>query len=210
MRVLRFLVIATAISTAWAQAPVLQSSIAIPMPPDRAEDSYAIYSLLMPGQVFASMAPEQRQRWAIADITVNETDRNPAVPPEGQLKAPPDNAVAFREAVHDYQANKYQRVQLTAGAFSINHPHTLLVPAEVDEFRASRTHASPNTAVQAKYTGYPGITFFSEVYFNVKHTAALVYMNDWCASLCAAGSWIYLEKHNGHWVKRSGITVPGA
>jgi hypothetical protein len=193
-----------------AQGPAPQSSSAIPMPADRAADSYAIYSLLMPGEIFSSFAPEQTQRWTIADTTVNETDRNPAVPPEGQLKAPPDNVAAFHEAVKDYQTNKYQRVLLTAEPFRINHPFSLLIPAEVDELRLSRTAANPNSAVQAKYIGVPGITFFSEVYFNTKHTAALVYINDWCASLCAAGQWVYLEKHKGYWTKRSGITVPGA
>jgi hypothetical protein len=35
-------------------------------------------------------------------------------------------------------------------------------------------------------------------------------MNNWCAQLCASGAWIYLEKQNGAWVRRSGVTRPGA
>ena len=52
--------------------------------------------------------------------------------------------------------------------------------------------------------------FFSAVYFNQNLTAALVYVNVWCASLCAAGQWVYLEKHGGQWVRRSGLTIGGA
>jgi hypothetical protein len=48
------------------------------------------------------------------------------------------------------------------------------------------------------------------VYFDSKHRAALVYMYEWCANLCAAGSWVYLEKRGSQWTRQSGIVVPGA
>jgi hypothetical protein len=174
---------------------------AIPMPPDRAGDSYAIYSLLMPGQPFAQMPPDQTAHWAIASITVNADDRNPAIPPQGQLKPPPNHGREFQEAVLDYETNQNVRVQLKQDAFHISHDFSLLSPDQVSALRA---------AGQAQGSGYPGITFFSEVYFDTQHDAALVYMNDWCAHLCASGTWVYLEKHGGQWVRRSGIVVPGA
>lgn len=179
------------------------------MPADRAADSYAIYSLLMPGQVFSSMAPEQNRQWAIAEVTVNEQDRNPAIPPQGQLKAPPDHAQAFSEALGDYQANRYVRVQLTQKPFTVAHSFSLLAPDQVDDLRAAKASATATSDAQSRWAGYPGITFFSEVYFDTHHTAALVFMNDWCSHLCAAGSWIYLEKQGGRWQRRSGIVVPG-
>jgi hypothetical protein len=183
---------------------------AIAMPDDRAEDSYAIYSKLMPGQEFASMAPEQDAQWAIAEITISEADRNPAVPPQGQLKPPTENGAWFQEAVQDYQSNKNVRVKLTENAFQLSHAFSLLGPDEVAALRASKTAAQVSSETQAQWAGYPGVTFFSEVYFDTKHRAALVYMNDWCAHLCSSGSWVYLEKHGGQWVRRSGITTPGA
>src|ERR1700691_621828 len=82
-----------------APPPVPGAPIA--MPADRADDSYAIYSMLMPGETFASMPADQEAHWAIADITVNVQDRNPAVPPQGQLKPPTDNPRGFNEAVGD-------------------------------------------------------------------------------------------------------------
>jgi hypothetical protein len=182
----------------------------IPMPADRADDSYAIYSRLMPGDIFASMAPDQTSQWAIAAITINDSDRNPAVPPLGQLKPPPENPRGFQEAVSDYQFNRYVRVQLTKDAFQLSHPFSVLRPDDVAALRASKTAAEVSSETQSQWASYPGVTFFSEVYFDTKHQAALVYMNDWCAHLCAAGSWVYLEKHGGQWVRRSGVTVPGA
>ncbi len=187
-------------STSVAQA----SSGAIPMPADRAADSYAIYSLLMPGAPFDTMSPQQNQRWAIADVTVNITDMDPAVPPEGQLKAPEDHPKRFQEAVRDYEVHKYERLQLTS-QFRLSLPYQLLNGEEVAELRKARTSIDPGSGLSSKYAGYPGVTFFSQVYFNAGHTAALVYMNNWCANLCAAGQWVYLEKHASTWVRRSGI-----
>jgi hypothetical protein len=183
---------------------------AVPMPADRADDSYAIYSMLMPGQEFASMAPEQASQWAIASITINDGDRNPAIPPQGQLKAPPENLAGFQEAVLDYATNRYVRIALTKDPFRLNHPFSLLRPEEVSALRSSRTAAQVSSEAQSQWSGFPGITYFSEVYFDSRHQAALVFMNDWCAHLCSSGSWIYLEKRAGQWVRRSGIVTGGA
>jgi hypothetical protein len=182
----------------------------IPMPDDRAEDSYAIYALLMPGQPFATLPPDQNARWAIAAVTVNESDRNPAIPPQGQLKPPPDNPRGFNDAVGDYEANKNVRVQLSRDALHVSHAFTLLSPGAVAALREARGGPQVTSQAQSEWAGYPGVTYFSEVYFNKDHTSALVYMDDWCAHLCAAGTWIYLEKHGGQWVRRSGIVGGGA
>jgi hypothetical protein len=177
----------------------------IQMPAERAPDSYAIYALLMPGEPFKSLPPEQAQKWAIADVTVSIADMNPAVPPDGQLKAPPDNISAFREALHDYQIRRYEHVQLTR-QFQLDRGYDLLNAGQVGELRSAKGAVDPGSQLQGKYAGVPGITFFSQVFFNANQTAALVYMNNWCANLCAAGQWIYLEKHGSQWVRRSGIT----
>src|SRR5581483_9741143 len=76
--------------------------------------------------------------------------------------------------------------------------------SEAAEFRAVRASASPGNGLAAKYSGYPGINYFSDVYFDSHRSVALVYMLNWCANLCGQGEWVYLEKQNGHWVKRSG------
>ena len=200
-QLLIFSAIAVVFGTSAPLSGVLADSGAIPMPDDRATDSYEIYSLLMPGAPFDSMSSD---RWAIADTTISISDMNPAIPPEGQLQAPKEHPNRFQEAVRDFQTRKYQRIQL-AEHFNLSQPYKLLDGIQVEELRRAKTAVDAGSALQSKYAGYPGVTFFSEVYFSANHHAALVYMNNWCANLCQQGQWIYLEKQNGNWVRRSGI-----
>lgn len=167
-----------------------------PIPPDRAINSYAIYSLLTPSAPDDKIAPSHIDQWAIAGTTVNITDMNPAVPPDGQLKAPSDNRKAFDQALQNFEARKYLRYRLDADSFQPKHAFSLLDEQAVNNLRRSGS-------------GSTGITFFSAVYFNSDQTAALVYVNDWCANLCSAGQWVYLEKRGGRWMRRSGIVSGG-
>jgi hypothetical protein len=80
----------------------------------------------------------------------------------------------------------------------------LLGPADTAQLRASHTSMNATSDMQSAYGDYLGITYFSEVYFNVAQTAALVYILDWCGNLCSQSEWVYLEKQNGTWVRRSG------
>lgn len=169
----------------------------------RMRDVYAIYSVLMPGAVFTNLGPARNQRWAIADTTINIDDMNPALAPDAALKAPSGAAREFKEAVGDFNLRKHQREPVIR-ALKLDRAYILLSAAEAGEFRAARTSASPGNALAQKYSGYPGINYFSDVYFDSHRTAALVYMLNWCGNLCSQGEWVYLEKQDGHWVKRSG------
>lgn len=176
------------------------------LPADRMRNSYEIYSLLIPGEVFANMDSSQKQGWAIAQVTVSAQDINPALAPEAALQPPSDHPELFKEAVTDYNLHKNQRVLLTR-AFQLDRPYVLLDPAEVAEFHSARGGTDSSSALQQKYRGYPGITYFGQVYFDTHQTAALVYMLDWCGNLCAQAEWVYLERTNGQWVRRSGKAV---
>lgn len=186
-----------------------QAANVIQMPAKRVGDSYAIYSMLLPGDPFDTFSPQQYPQWAVADTTVSIADMNPAIPPDGQLKPPPNNPDGFKEALLDYQTRKYERVQLVR-VFTITHSYDLLTDSQVKDLRAAKSKIDADSALQERYAGYPGVTFFSQVFFNDPQTAALVYMNNWCNNLCNGGTWIYLEKLGGQWVRRSGVNVPGA
>ncbi len=194
--VLCFTVAASA-ALALAQAKPAQP----PTPADRLPDSYQIYSLLMPGQVFTDM--DQNQPWAISDTTINEDDMDPKLAPEATLQPPADNVRAFKEAVSDYNQRKKERLALTH-RFQLSRPYILLKPGDAEQFRAAKTSLNATSDIQSTYNNYLGITYFSEVYFNVAQTAALVYILDWCGNLCSQSEWVYLEKQNGVWVRRSG------
>jgi len=171
-------------------------------PTGRQRDIYAIYSLLMPGTVFSNMGSDQNQRWAIADTTINATDINPALAPEAALKAPPEHPRRFHDAVVDYEQRRNDRQTITK-QLHLDRPYTLLSQSEVDDFRTARS--TPNaSSLRQKYDGYPGINYFSDVYFNPQRNAALVYMLCWCGNLCAQSEWVYLEKQDGQWTRRSG------
>lgn len=168
-----------------------------PIPPGRAADSYAIYAMLAPGGPADKVSPSHVEHWSFADTTVSINEMNPAIPPDGQLQAPPDNAKAFNDALQDFQARKNERFRLSSARLNPNAPPTLINDQQIASLRQN---ASTST----------GIAFFSAVYFNTNQTAALVYVNNWCANFCAVGQWVYLEKHSGQWVRRSGIVTGGA
>lgn len=169
----------------------------LPVPVERASDTYAIYSLLTPGSSADTISPRQIHNWVVADTTVNITDMDPAVPPKGELKAPPENVRAFNEAVRDFDTRRYDRFRLDRDRSHAQLAYSLANEQEVNDLRRSGSTDS-------------GITFFSAVYFNSTQNAALVYVNDWCANLCSAGQWVYLEKQGGEWTRRSGIVTGGA
>lgn len=170
---------------------------------ERIENSYAIYSLLLPGKIFSAMGAMGSPTWAIAQTSINADDINPKLAPEAMLRPPPDNPEGFRQAVEDYDARKNDRITFSR-KFHLEHPYVLLTPEEVEDFRLARGSVHSNSSLVSRFRGIPGITYFSEVYFNRKQTAALVYMLDWCGNLCAESQWVYLEKVDGTWVRRSG------
>ena len=194
-----FLAVAIATTTAAGQNKPASPTTST----DRLPDTYAIYSMIMPGQVFKDMDSGQNQAWAISATTVNEDDMDPKLAPEATLQPPTDNPRGFQEAVTDYNQRKKERMTLKR-RLQLPRPYVLLGPSNTAEFKASRTSLNATSDMQSTYGNYLGITFFSEVYFNTAQTAALVYILDWCGNLCSQAEWVYLEKQNGVWVRRSG------
>jgi hypothetical protein len=194
------LCLAIAGSTALASGQTKPAAAAIA--PDRLPDSYLIYAMLMPGQLFEDMGSGDSQAWAISGTTVNEDDMDPKLAPEATLQPPDDNPRGFKEAVNDYNQRKKERLVLTH-RLKLSQTYVLLSPSDTTDFKASRS-VNSTSELQSTYGDYVGITFFSEVYFNTAQTSALVYILDWCGNLCSQAEWIYLEKRDGVWVRRSG------
>jgi hypothetical protein len=176
-----------------------------PVAPDRLPDTYMIYSLLMPGQAFTDM--DAGGPWAIAASTINEDDMDPKLAPDAELQPPDDNPRGFNEALADYRQRRKDRMVLHR-RFQVSRPYVLLAPNAVSDFRSARTSLNASSDLQSQYAQYLGIIYVSEVYFNVAQNAALVYILDWCGNLCSQAGWVYLEKQNGSWVRRSGKAPP--
>jgi hypothetical protein len=202
LHVNKWIVLCLAIAGATVLASAQTKPAAVAGSSDRMPDSYLIYAMLMPGQLFEEMGSGESQAWAISGTTVNEDDMDPKLAPEATLQPPDDNPRGFKEAVNDYNQRKKERLVLT-NRLKLSRPYVLLTPSDSTEFKASRS-VNSDSELQSKYGDYVGITFFSEVYFNTAQTSALVYILDWCGNLCSQAEWIYLEKRDGVWVRRSG------
>ncbi len=170
---------------------------------NKQDDISAIYSELLHSAGLKALGRNQNQCWAIADTTINIDDMNPALAPDAQLKPPGYDPKPFQEALTDFNARKYQRENL-AHSVQVGSSYPMLSQQEVAEFRASRSSATASNSSGTRYSGCAGVSYFSDVYFSARHTAALVYMLNWCGSLCSQGEWIYVEKVSDHWVQRSG------
>lgn len=204
----RWLLLCLTLAAATSFSPGQAKPAAPPAAPDKIDrlpDVYKIYSLLMPGQVFTDM--DAGKPWAISDTTVNEDDLDPKLAPDATLQPPADNPRGFAEALSDYRQRSKDRMVLTR-RFTLSRPYVLLKAHDTAEFKASRTSLNASSDMQSAYADYLGITFFSEVYFNTAQNAALVYILDWCGNLCSQAQWVYLEKQNGIWIRRSGKADP--
>jgi hypothetical protein len=183
----------------------------IPMPQDRATDSYRIYSIMLPVGELADPG-WSRDLWLLSDTTlalvpadqpclsqdIDGINMNPHV----AVEPPPDQVQDFYEMLADFDRRCHERIQLTPDAFNLVVPLRLLSQAEQDEFIRKRfdpNAGSEADALIAQYRGAPGLSRFSQVYFNSHHTVAMVYAAGWCGGLCAQSYWQVLGLQDGSW-----------
>jgi hypothetical protein len=202
------------------EAPIPKTRI----PPERAADSYAIYSLLLSGlensmnnSLVAAMTRVPR------DVpTLARTSHPPLkfgqrlqggfeVSP--RIVVPEDRAPQYEQvsqALDDYQRRKADRVSLEPKLES-PRPHRLLSEDEVREWLSLQGGmVDPATIVQTskKWVGWGPLLSFSEIYFSGSQTIALV----WGAVMTACGveGWYLLEKSHGRWSRLLWTTPVGA
>lgn len=192
-------------STATEQPPT------IPMPADRAAESYAIYSALMPiGETAAKGWPHEL--WLVRDATVTAVQPNqpckpvstqgatlPTMNPHVAVHAPLDQQKDFDEILEDFDAHCHDILALDGTLFQTTTPVHLLTPAEQQEFRDDRSTRTPSPELAERFAGASALYGFSEVYFNRGRTIALVYATHWCGNLCGQGIWFALRLRDGQW-----------
>jgi hypothetical protein len=183
----------------------------VPMPPDRAADSYKIYSALLPVGDLANPG-WTRDMWLLSDTTLTLVPANQSCLPQGSegtemnphvaVQPPVEGQQDFAEMLDDFDRRCHERVHLTAESFNLVVPLKLLNPAEQDEFILGRfdPNAGPEAdRMTARYKGAPGLSRFSEVYFNAHHTVGMVYASGWCGGLCSQSYWQVLKFEDGVW-----------
>lgn len=182
-----------------------------PMPPDRADDSYAIYSQLLP---LGETANWPAKFYAVESVTITAVpaDAPCMVPaaktgdgellggsgmnPHVALAPPSSNRQDYEQLLSDFDAHCHDRLELSADPWNAKLPVHMLNQADQEEFRRTRL---PSHSEAERNQGSPALYAFSQVYFNTHHTVAMVYSTHWCGSLCGQGFWIVLGKENGAW-----------
>jgi hypothetical protein len=199
--------------------PALQQLPPVPMPQDRAAASYSIYTVMLPvGELADPGWP--RDLWLLSDTTISlvpadqpclpQADEAAGMNPHVAVQPPAGNTQDYAELLEDFDRRCHERVHLTADNFNLVVPLRLLNPTEQDEF--IRTRFDPNGGrdadiIAAHYKGAPGLSRFSEVYFNAHQTVAMVYASGWCGGLCAQSYWQVLGFDNGTWKRLSWRTA---
>jgi hypothetical protein len=184
-----------------AHAP--KEAPAIPMPADRAADSYQIYSLLMPGYEFQD---SKASEWAIADTT-RVMDQLGLMTPDKNIHAPKGQEQVFHELLDDFTAHQHERLHLTGDGFHLSKLVVLLNWEETQLYGSNilglfvlgqKTSPEEET-MRRKVAGAPGLNSFSEVYFSRDHTIAMVFTSQQCGPTCGASYWVVLERKDGQW-----------
>ncbi len=169
----------------------------VPMSPARADDAYAIYSLLTP-QLFPNTVLQHHPLWLIADTTL--VVASDLEDPRTAITPPPQQRQAFAPVLQDYAQHRYEHVHLDSN-FHLDQPYRLLDQTQVLALRAKILSASArqSSTLAAPFQGALGLVGFSNVYFNFEHTLAMVYVVNWCGPKCGQMRWIVLKKVNNGW-----------
>jgi hypothetical protein len=174
----------------------------MPMPAERAEDSYAIYSqLLKSGPI--EWRDVGRTQWLIEDTTnaipLNVvchpgSEANPmGMNPHNAVKASEDRQTEWNEVLADYDQHCHDVIQLDRESFRTELPVRLLNAQDKQSYM--KNPASP----PAEFADAAGRHRFTEVFFNANHTLALVEEGMWCGGLCGNWTWVVLERREGQW-----------
>ena len=189
-----------------AEKTKTQPLSSIAMPSDRAVDSYRIYSMLMPvGELGNEGWPHDLYLLEDTTVTLVGPDEpcwqsSETMNPHSALSAPAEQAQDLAELLQDFDRHCHERIRLTADGFRLRVPLRLLNEAEQNEFRQTRFSDKAPSELKTKYMGAPGLSSFSQIYFNAHHTVAMVYANGWCGGRCAQSFWaVYGLDKTGQW-----------
>jgi hypothetical protein len=183
------------------EAPIPNTKIA----PDRAADSYAIYSLLLaglesPGNNYlvagTTRVPQDVPTLAFTQILSGGSKAF------SRIVVPVDRAAQYpqvSQALDDYQRRKADRVSLEA-RLDLPRQYRLLNEEEVRRWpslQGGMIDPATHSLDLKKWAGWGPLVCFSEVYFSESQTIALVWGK--VMTRCGVEGWYLLEKSHGRW-----------
>lgn len=177
-----------------------------PMPPDRADDSYAIYSLLLTSGPI-EWRDARRKQWLLEATTQAEPLGSECHPMGGYTSMDPHYAVQppaerkseLHELLEDFDRHCHDVLQLEAGRFHLALPVRLLDRAMQETYRREQPDWRPDGHAPPELTNGAGLHRFTQVYFNAHHTMAMVQQGMFCGGLCGNWTWVVLERRDGAW-----------
>jgi hypothetical protein len=188
---------------------------ALPMAPDRADDSYHLYGMLLPlaettqsaqgiylvQDTTVALAPSDKPCWqppAAGAAPSADSSLNPHV----AVHPPLENHQDLVEILDDFDQHCHDRLTLDPdpNVWKLAVPIHLLNPTEQAEFRATRGRV--DSAIADKYKGATAVYAFSEVYFNSHHSVAIVYVTHWQGGPSGVGFWAVFTLDNSNIWKR--------
>jgi len=191
-RALVIILFATSIS-AFSQA------LGVPAQDGKAEDSYAIYSLVVQNAVIPS---GNTQFLVIAKMTAPEQNPNNACHPVYIGTNPWEKS--WNEILSDWNARKDVASVDLERSFNLEKPYLLLNEKEVQEFSAIRSRNlippdKPRPAENPRFAGATAMFGLSNVFYNGNRTLALVYVSVSCGPFCGNFGWKVFEKTSSGW-----------
>jgi hypothetical protein len=103
------------------------------------------------------------------------------------------------DTIEDFLAKNKENAQIEK-KFPTNIPYTLISIEQLKEFFAYEYDGKMDW--EAFYTKYPksgGVFTFSRVGFSQDGKQALIFITNWCKTLCGTGEYYFLKKENGEW-----------
>ena len=168
----------------------------IPVPADRAQDSYQIYSqLLKSGPI--EWRDADRKQWLI-EATTNavpldaDCAQNTSLSPRGAVQPPQNRQAEWNELLADFDRHCHDVIELDRDLFKTELPVRLLTAADKRRFDPQKP--------PAEFADGAGLHQFTQVFFNASHTLAAVKQGMWCGSLCGNWQWVVLERRQNQWV----------
>jgi len=187
-------------SAPFAQQPIAEPT-PIAMPSDRAADSYAIYSQLLPSDAI-EWGNVPRAAWLLEDRTVTPTDD-----PRQAIEAPKERKADLQALFDDYDAHKAEIITLYSSGFNTQLPVRLAdkdAQARYIAIRGGVTLSQAHEFASHKhdfdiFIGVAGMHSFSQVFFNADHSLAMVHFGISCGTTCGNWTWVVLQRKDGNW-----------
>lgn len=185
----------------------------LPSTSNSIDDSYAVYSVILKNIKLSHNDGSEVKLFVINEFTdVDKTTPRPVekvlrdIHPDLPIKDADDLIfyqnrplpTEYKEAIEDFKLKNKEPKQLTK-SFDLQQDYEFITQNDFHEIMSSKNVEDKWKSFYGKYPNSSGFITFSAVGFGIEKKHAVVYYEEYCGSLCAAGSYIFLEKESGIW-----------